>query len=303
MRPVRGRSPPDRPGRSRATGAWHGCRVRSCSTVGTQRPVRCGRRVLPAARPRPGWWRPWSSASSRCGRRSVARGRGRCRPRRVPRRRSARSRRCRSTAPHVSGWAVTARAPDPVRRATAPRRAGTRRRRGRRCRAASTRCVGSRRFRAGTRGGRRSARAALAAPQRRRRVRSGCRRPAVVVARRARRAPRPLPDGDRGAQCISTSNMRPALSTTGASSSAVRPSTSGVADMASNRRSGRIVDTTSSASARPRSVVRFRSCTSSKMTRPTPGSSGSFCRRRVSTPSVTTSRRVSAPMWRSSRVW
>ncbi len=114
---------------------------------------------------------------------------------------------------------------------------------------------------------------------------------------------RPPPVGDRGAQCISTSNMRPSLSITDASSRAVRPSTSGVADIASSRSSGRIVEATSSASARPRSVVRLRSCTSSKITRPIPGSSGSFCRRRVSTPSVTTSMRVSVPMWRSSRVW
>ena len=84
--------------------------------------------------------------------------------------------------------------------------------------------------------------------------------------RRRPPAPRPPPDGDRGIQCISTSNMRPSLSTTGASSSVVRPSTSGVADIASSRRSGRIVEATSSASARPRSVVRLRSCTSSKIT-------------------------------------
>ena len=109
--------------------------------------------------------------------------------------------------------------------------------------------------------------------------------------------------GAGGIQCISTSNIRPSLATTGASSKCVSPSTSGVADIARIRRSGRIVDATSSASARPRSVVRLRSCTSSKMTMPTPGSSGSFWRRRVSTPSVTTSMRVLGPMWRSSRVW
>ena len=111
------------------------------------------------------------------------------------------------------------------------------------------------------------------------------------------------PDGLLGNQCTSTSNMRPSLTMTGASSRRVSPSTSGVADIAISRRSGRIVDATSSASARPRSVVRLRSWTSSKITSPTPGSSGSFWRRRVRTPSVTTSMRVLAPMCRSSRVW
>ena len=50
---------------------------------------------------------------------------------------------------------------------------------------------------------------------------------------------------------------------------------SAVADMARMRRSGRSVAAASSVSARPRSVVRLRSWTSSKTTSPTPGSSGS----------------------------
>ena len=78
---------------------------------------------------------------------------------------------------------------------------------------------------------------------------------------------------------------------------------SGVADMARMRRSGRTAARASSARARPTSVGRLRSCTSSNTTRPQPSSDGSCCSRRVSTPSVTTSMRVCGPMWRSSRVW
>ena len=55
--------------------------------------------------------------------------------------------------------------------------------------------------------------------------------------------------------------------------------------------------------AKPISVGTFRSCTSSKITRAVPSSVGSFCKRRVSIPSVTTSIRVLGPMRRSSRVW
>ena len=50
---------------------------------------------------------------------------------------------------------------------------------------------------------------------------------------------------------------------------------SAVADIARMRRSGRSVAAASSVNARPRSVVRLRSWTSSKITSPTPGSSGS----------------------------
>ncbi len=108
----------------------------------------------------------------------------------------------------------------------------------------------------------------------------------------------------RGIHTISTSCIRPSLSITGISpSTATSDWVSGVADMARIRRSGRRVAATSSVSANPMSVGRFRSCTSSKITRPTPGNSGSPCSRRVRMPSVTTSIRVSGPMWRSSRVW
>ena len=55
--------------------------------------------------------------------------------------------------------------------------------------------------------------------------------------------------------------------------------------------------------ASPRSVGTLRSCTSSKMTIAVPSSVGSFCRRRVRMPSVTTSMRVFGPILRSSRVW
>ena len=101
---------------------------------------------------------------------------------------------------------------------------------------------------------------------------------------------------------MSTSNIRPSLVTTGASSTRCRPWMSGVADIATITRSGRIVAATSVVNASPMSAVRLRSWTSSKITAATPGSAGSFCSRRVSTPSVTTSIRVAAPMWRSSRV-
>ena len=67
-------------------------------------------------------------------------------------------------------------------------------------------------------------------------------------------------------------------------STAVSLATSGVADIASTRRSGRTVSRASRANARPMSVGTLRSWTSSKITRPTPGSSGSCCSRRVSTP-------------------
>ena len=108
----------------------------------------------------------------------------------------------------------------------------------------------------------------------------------------------------RGTHLMSTGCIRPSLAITGASpSTPTRAAVSGVADIARMRRSGRSVAATSRASANPRSVGRLRSWTSSNTTRPTPGSSGSFWRRRVRMPSVTTSTRVPAPMWRSSRVW
>ena len=78
--------------------------------------------------------------------------------------------------------------------------------------------------------------------------------------------------------------------------------TSRVADMARIRRSGRSDARASMARARPRSVTRWRSCTSSNTTSAVPGSVGSDCSRRVRIPSVTTSSRVDGPTRRSSRV-
>ena len=101
---------------------------------------------------------------------------------------------------------------------------------------------------------------------------------AVVAARAAASGRRRGASGRR-----SRRPARPSACRAGGRTAAV----SAVADMATMRRSGRSVAAASSVRARPRSVVRLRSWTSSKMTRPTPGSSGSCCRRRVSTPSVT----------------
>ena len=76
----------------------------------------------------------------------------------------------------------------------------------------------------------------------------------------------------RGTQRTSTSNCRPVLAITGAPpSTAASRSVSGVADIASTRRSGRRLAATSSVSARPRSVGRLRSCTSSNTIEPDPG--------------------------------
>ena len=110
-----------------------------------------------------------------------------------------------------------------------------------------------------------------------------------------------------GAQMMSTGCCRPTLEIIGAGSASPRSlakrCVSAVADIASTRRSGRRFLRASRQSASPISVGRFLSWTSSKMTKPTPGSSGSFCKRRVRIPSVTTSMRVLGPIWRSSRVW
>ena len=79
------------------------------------------------------------------------------------------------------------------------------------------------------------------------------------------------PVGRSARQRMSTGNVRPALvdhrrRSPSAARAATRRGVSGVADIASIRRSGRIVRATSSASARPRSVGRLRSWTSSKIT-------------------------------------
>ena len=87
---------------------------------------------------------------------------------------------------------------------------------------------------------------------------------------------------------------RPADCTTGASPSfAAMPCASSVADITSSFSSGARFACASSVSARPRSACRLRSWNSSNMTRPTPSSAASCCNMRVSTPSVTTSMRVS----------
>ncbi|CAB4599595.1 unannotated protein [freshwater metagenome] len=108
-----------------------------------------------------------------------------------------------------------------------------------------------------------------------------------------------------GAHFTSTGNCRPSLVITGVSSPNTRsnPLVSAVADIASTRRPGRSKRRASRAKAKPRSVGRLRSCTSSKITSAVPARLGSFCRRRVRMPSVTTSMRVFAPIRRSSRVW
>jgi sugar/nucleoside kinase (ribokinase family) len=75
-----------------------------------------------------------------------------------------------------------------------------------------------------------------------------------------------------------------------------------VADIASTFMDDSQEAMASSKNARPVSVGKLRSWTSSKMTSAVPAKVGSCCSRRVSTPSVRTSIRVIAPMRRSSRV-
>ena len=101
-----------------------------------------------------------------------------------------------------------------------------------------------------------------------------------------------------GRQRTSTGNMRPALSIIGASLRRRR----GLGNQPRRVRGGRHRQQPQVGPDRAcrRRVPtpgrgrsgRLRSWTSSKITRPTPGNSGSCCRRRVSTPSVTTSIRV-----------
>ena len=94
----------------------------------------------------------------------------------------------------------------------------------------------------------------------------------------------------RGRQRTSTGWVRPSPTTTGAGSPSTasrraNSAVSAVADIAAIRRSGRS-GAASRRRARPRSVVRLRSCTSSNRTAAMPGSSGSRWRRRVRIPSV-----------------
>ncbi len=103
-----------------------------------------------------------------------------------------------------------------------------------------------------------------------------------------RRAP-----AGNGHHTVWTGCRAPGTRITGAppSRAAVR-SASTVADMATRARSSRRLARTSMSSARVRSASRWRSCTSSSTTAPTPTSSGSCWIRRSSSPVVTISTRV-----------
>ncbi|MCY1293060.1 hypothetical protein D9M69_436720 [compost metagenome] len=105
-------------------------------------------------------------------------------------------------------------------------------------------------------------------------------------------------------QRMSTGNIRPSLRTTSASLSILeRRSPSSVADIT------KTLSGVSLSSSRPlrvnakaRSASKLRSWYSSMMTRPTPSSAGSSCKRLVRIPSVTTSMRVSVPTLLSNRI-
>ena len=104
--------------------------------------------------------------------------------------------------------------------------------------------------------------------------------PSLLAQRRADRARRPRPRSAprlRGRDGAASSGwLRPSLSITGASPiSAAKRAPSSVADIATSRRSGRNAACASSASARPKSLSRLRSWTSSNSTADTPASSGS----------------------------
>ena len=72
------------------------------------------------------------------------------------------------------------------------------------------------------------------------------------------------------------------------------PTSPSVADITTSRKSGRSTDRVSDASASATSASRLRSWNSSKTIAATPSRDGSRCKRRTSTPSVTTSTRVDA---------
>ena len=112
-------------------------------------------------------------------------------------------------------------------------------------------------------------------------------RSAVAASSRA-----PLASG-ASRQRMSTGWARPRAVITGASpiSAATGPASS-VADITNSARSSRSAPASSRHSASPRSALSERSWNSSKITAPTPDSSGSDWIIRVSTPSVTTSMRV-----------
>ena len=95
---------------------------------------------------------------------------------------------------------------------------------------------------------------------------------------------------------------RPSLVITGAFISVAKRLPSSVADIAISRKSGRNPVCTSNANARPKSLSRLRSCTSSNSTADTPASSGSSCIRLRKIPSVSTRTRVAADCLLSMRV-
>jgi hypothetical protein len=92
-------------------------------------------------------------------------------------------------------------------------------------------------------------------------------------------------------------------SMTGApSSTSATAAPSSVADITTRRRSGRSVARMSSSSASAVSTSRLRSWNSSRTTAAMPSSDASACRRRISTPSVTTSTRVAPDTFVSPRM-
>ena len=109
-------------------------------------------------------------------------------------------------------------------------------------------------------------------------------------------------EASSGVWRISTGNIRPALSMSGASSARQIASASIVADISTIRRSGRSSDCASRVSASATSLARLRSWNSSKMTTPTPSSAGSSTSIRVRMPSVSTSIRVRADTRLSKRI-
>ena len=113
------------------------------------------------------------------------------------------------------------------------------------------------------------------------------------------RAPRA---SGRSSQRVSTGNIRPWDVIRGASISAATGPASSVADIATSIRSSRSAPAISRHSASPKSAFSERSWNSSKITAPTPDSSGSDWIIRVRIPSVTTSIRVPGPTFDSPRM-
>ena len=152
------------------------------------------------------------------------------------------TRRCRCSTRRGGGPAATAAAPGPARPATARRPAGARRRRARRGRSGTARPGGSRRCRAGTPARRRARPRAPAARLRRWPVRRACPSSSAAIA-------------CRPGTCGRRSRSIGASPSTSSPAPRSSLATSGVADIASRRRSGRTVLRASSANARPRSVA------------------------------------------------